>query len=59
MKISKTLFKTEIEFTPEELRQLRDIVPPYISVGLLFWIKRMFGLDMLPKFSPQDKGGSK
>lgn len=47
MKITKTLFKTEIEFQPRELNDLYHGIPVHMSVGLLIWIKKVFGLDML------------
>lgn len=49
MKIKKTFFSTEIEFEPKELEMLYHIVPVHMSVGLLFWINKTFGLNMLPK----------
>ena len=60
MKIKKTLFSTEIEFDPEELESLSYRAPTYTRVGLLFWFKKMFGLDMLPKpeFKPKEKNDS-
>lgn len=49
MKIVKSLFKTEIEFQTRELDDLYHAIPVHMSVGLLAWIKKIFGLDMLPK----------
>jgi hypothetical protein len=54
MKIKKTLFSTELEFTPEEVRDF-PVMPTSAHVGLLFWIKQNFGLDMLPKILKKDK----
>lgn len=49
MKITKTLFKTEIVLKPYELRRFRDFCTPEQYVGLFWWIKKTFGIDVLPK----------
>ena len=49
MKIKKTLFSTEIETTPQELEQFIYQTRTSTSIGLFRWIKKNFGLDILPK----------
>jgi hypothetical protein len=48
MKYKKTLLTTEIEFTPTELRDLYMIMPERgCYYGLMLWLKKEFGLDMI------------
>lgn len=54
MKIKRSLFTNEIEFEIGELEAIRYRTPQ-MGIGLLFWIKEKFGLDMLPKFKKEDK----
>lgn len=49
MKIIKTWFRTEIEFTPEELEQLWYQVDPSVTAGLFQWFLDNYGLDLFPK----------
>lgn len=49
MKIKKTLFSTEIEYSIDELESMHYRLSPTISVGLLLWIKKNFGLNLLSK----------
>lgn len=49
MKIKITPFKKEFEFTPQELRELYEIPPVAVRVGIMMWLKQKFDLDILPK----------
>ncbi|MCK9370300.1 hypothetical protein M0R04_10370 [Candidatus Dojkabacteria bacterium] len=53
MKI-KNLF-TSIEFTPKELEDLMYTTPMPFKMGLIWWIKDKFGLDLLPKLNNTQK----
>ena len=47
MKLTKTLFKTEIEIQPRELRELMESTPPFMLPGLNKWLVKNLGLDLL------------
>jgi hypothetical protein len=46
MKIKKTPFSLEIDFTPEEIEQMYYRMPLAARVGLIIWIKNKFGLNL-------------
>jgi hypothetical protein len=48
MKIKKTLFSLELEVTPDEILRFRERLRPAEYVGLIFWLREKFGLDMVP-----------
>lgn len=48
MKLKKTLFSTEIEFTPNELSELRYRISTSMFMGLVVWFRKVYGLDLLP-----------
>jgi hypothetical protein len=47
MKIKKTLFTTEIEIYPHEIRDLKDDCTFGEWYGLFRWIRKTFGLDLI------------
>jgi hypothetical protein len=48
MKITKSWFKTSIEVEPKELDNFVHLVHQDITHGLFVWIRKVFGLNMLP-----------
>jgi hypothetical protein len=49
MKIKKSLFTTEIEFSVDEIARMNYVLSPVFRVGLLTWIREVFGLDLITK----------
>jgi hypothetical protein len=48
MKITKSLFKTSIEITGDEIYNLRNVLLPTQYKKFIGWLKRVFGLDINP-----------
>lgn len=49
MKITKGLFKTEISFKVDEIPNMINYDRFNQVTGLLIWIKKTFGLDLIPR----------
>lgn len=59
MRLKKTLFSIETEFTVDELRQIyyTASLPVSMRIGFLIWIQQTFGLDLHPRLPHKKEEG--
>lgn len=46
MRIKKTLFSTEVEFTPNEFREIQEYPWPELRFAINEWLKNMIGTEI-------------